>query len=149
MSDVRPVLDQINVVTSNFAESVAFYRRLGVSIPDEGVFKSGGAPHHVNAVNEAGAHFDLDSTTFAQVWNNGWKGREDLNGRVLMTFRFETRAGVDARYDELTRAGYRGLHAPCDAFWGVRFAVVEDPSGIAVGLMSPPQNALRSRPPDF
>jgi len=149
MSDARPVLDQINLVTANFDESLAFYRRLGINMPAEGVFQKNGAAHHVNAVNEGGAHFDLDSTTFAQVWNSGWKGREDLNGRVLLTFRFETRAGVDARYDELTRAGYRGLHAPCDAFWGVRFAAVEDPNGIAVGLMSPAQAALRTRTPEF
>ena len=113
------------------------------------MFKKNGAAHHVNAVNEAGAHLDLDSTTFAQVWNSGWNGREDLNGRVLVTFRFETRAGVDTRYGELIRAGYRSLHPPSDAFWGVRFAAVEDPSGLAVGLMSPADASRRSRPPEF
>ena len=41
------------------------------------------------------------------------------------------------KYDELTSAGYLGLAAPYDAFWGARYAIVEDPNGIAVGLMSP------------
>jgi uncharacterized glyoxalase superfamily protein PhnB len=149
MSDSRPVLDQINVVTANFAESLAFYRLLGVNMPEEGVFKKNGVAHHVNAVNETGAYFDLDSPTFAQIWNSGWNGREDLSGRVLVTFRFESRVGVDTRYGELTRAGYRSLHPPSDAFWGVRFAAVEDPSGLAVGLMSPAEASLRSRPPEF
>jgi hypothetical protein len=52
MSDSRPVLDQINVVTANFAESLAFYRLLGVNFPEEGVFKKHGVAHHVNAANE-------------------------------------------------------------------------------------------------
>jgi catechol 2,3-dioxygenase-like lactoylglutathione lyase family enzyme len=149
MSDARPVLDQINLVTANFEESLAFYRLLGVDMPETGVFRKNGDGHHVNAVTETGAFFDLDSTIFAPVWNVGWKGRGDLNGHVLMTFRFDTRAGVDARYDDLIRAGYRSLNPPTDAFWGVRFAAVEDPSGLAVGLMSPADASRRSRPPEF
>jgi len=149
MTEARPVLDQINIVTANFAESLAFYRLLGVSLPADGVFEHGGASHHANAESDAGAHFDIDSTTFAQVWNTGWKGRDDLNGRVLVNFRFESRDDVDARYRELTAAGYQGLHAPCDAFWGARFAVVQDPSGVAVGLMSPAQDQFRSPAPEF
>jgi len=149
MSDARPVLDQINLLTANFDESLAFYRLLGVDLPEQGVFRKDGAAHHVNAVIDAGAYFDLDSTSFGPVWNEGWKGLADLGGRVLMTFRFETRAGVDARYRELVGAGYRSLHAPCDAFWGVRFAAVEDPNGLAVGLMSPADASRRSRPPEF
>jgi catechol 2,3-dioxygenase-like lactoylglutathione lyase family enzyme len=149
MSDARPVLDQINLLTDDFEASLAFYRRLGIDLPEGGVFRTSGAAHHVNAVTEAGASFDLDSTTFAQVWNSGWRGREDLNGRVLVTFRFDTRAGVDARYADLTRAGFASLHPPTDAFWGVRFAAVEDPSGLAVGLMSPAEASRRARPPEF
>ena len=30
----KPVPDQFNLVVSNMAESVAFYRRLGLEIPD-------------------------------------------------------------------------------------------------------------------
>jgi len=149
MSDAQPVLDQINVVTAKFGESLAFYRLLGVNLPEQGIFKKNGVAHHVNAVTEAGAFFDLDSPMFAGVWNSGWKGIENLSGRVLATFRFETRAGVDTRYAELTRAGYRSLHPPTDAFWGVRFAAVEDPGGLAVGLMSPAEASRRSRPPEF
>ncbi len=34
MTDDRPVLDQVNLVTSDMDAAVAFYRRLGVEIPD-------------------------------------------------------------------------------------------------------------------
>src|SRR5260221_3363020 len=98
MSDARPVLDQINLVTATFAESLAFYRLLGVNLPEEGVFRKNGAAHHVNAIVEAGALFDLDSTRFAQVWNSGWSGCAELGGRVLVTFRFATRACMYTRH---------------------------------------------------
>ena len=48
----------------------------------------------------------------------------------------------------MTAAGHRGLQAPFDAFWGARYAIVEDPDGIAVGLMSPISAEHRSPPPD-
>jgi uncharacterized glyoxalase superfamily protein PhnB len=48
----------------------------------------------------------------------------------------------------LTGAGYKGLQAPFDAFWGARYAVVEDPNGIAVGLMSPSDPNRRYWPPE-
>lgn len=148
MSDARPVLDQINLVTTDFESSLAFYRLLGVDLPEQGLFKKDDQPHHANA-KTGGADFDLDSPAFGAAWNSGWRGQADLNGRILMTFRFDTREGVDARHAELMGAGYRSLHAPSDAFWGARFAVVEDPSGLAVGLMSRSDPAKRSAPPEF
>lgn len=92
---------------------------------------------------------DLDSARFAQVWNTGWRGRTDLSGRVFLNFRLSSRADVDARYAALRDAGYRGLQPPTDAFWGARFAAIEDPQGVGVGLQSPPDDALRSAPPNF
>ena len=47
----------------------------------------------------------------------------------------------------VTAAGHRSHKAPEDAFWGARYAIVEDPDGIAVGLMSPQDDAKRSPPP--
>ena len=53
-----------------------------------------------------------------------------------------TRDDVDARYADLTGAGYTGIQSPFDAFWGARYAIVADPDGTHVGLMSP----TRGRP---
>ena len=49
----------------------------------------------------------------------------------------------------VTGAGYRGQQPPYDAFWGARYAVVEDPDGNAVGIMSPsdPDRRSMARPP--
>jgi hypothetical protein len=83
----------------------------------------------------------------ARVWNSGWKDRQDLAGRVVIGFGVSARDGVDALYAEMTVAGYRGLQQPYDALWGARYAIIEDPDGIAVGIMSPVSAELRIPPP--
>lgn len=135
----RAIFDQVNIVSRDPAASVAFYRRLGVEIPEARVWRTKTGIHHVTALPaaEGAVDLDIDSAAFAQLWNTGWRGRSDLAGRVVIGFTLETREGVDVAYAEATGAGYKALQPPYDAFWGARYAMVEDPDGIAVGLMSP------------
>lgn len=143
MSDDRPILDQVNLVTGDVAASVEFYRALGVEIPDT---RPGWNDHHRTAKfgDEEVVDFDIDSEAFAAEW-----GTADLPRGPQLVFRVESRDVVDALYAKLTDAGHRGLRAPYDAFWGARFAIVEDPGGVAVGLMSERSEAHRSPPPDI
>jgi catechol 2,3-dioxygenase-like lactoylglutathione lyase family enzyme len=147
MPGEKPILDQVNIVAVDFRRSREFYRRLGVTL-GEAPGDATGNPFHVNGQSENGLHVDLDSPAFAQRWNTGWAGREDLAGRIVLGFRFASREAVDQAYAELTGLGHRGLQPPYDAFWGARYAVVEDPNGLAVGLMSPIDPARRSMPPE-
>ncbi|MDA0352537.1 MAG: VOC family protein [Chloroflexi bacterium] len=143
MSDDRPILDQINLVSGDVEASVAFYRLLGVEIADTA---PGWNRHHRNADFGADSQIDLDvdSSEFAAHWG----GRAVPPG-PLLGFRVTTREAVDTLYQRLTAGGHRGLRAPYDAFWGVRFAIVEDPGGTAVGLMSEPSAAHRGATPDL
>jgi catechol 2,3-dioxygenase-like lactoylglutathione lyase family enzyme len=143
----RAILDQLNIVSGDPAASTAFYRRLGVEIPDQAIWRTASGAHHANG-RSGDAGLELDSAAFAQIWNSGWRGRDDLKGRVVVGFRVASRAAVDETYADLTGAGYAGLQPPYDAFWGARYAVVEDPDGVAVGLMSPISSEFRSRPPE-
>ena len=138
MTDKRPVLSQLNLVVSDVEASATFYRRLGVEFDD-------GGPEHRNARDSGALHFDLDSRRFARVWNSG---AASGGPSVVIGFEVASRAEVDRLYDELTSAGYRGQQRPYDAFWGARYAVVEDPDGNPVGLMSPIDPARRSWPPE-
>jgi len=131
----RPVLDQVNLVVSDMDASVAFYRRLGVEIPDRDPRWD---PHHRAANVEQGTDLDLDSVVFAKDWNEGTRGPACVVG-----FKVSSREAVDALYDDLTGAGYKGQQPPYDAAWGSRYAVIEDPDGNAVGLMSPSDTAKR------
>ena len=135
-----PVLDQVNLVVSDIEAAVAFYRRLGVEIADS---PPPWDRHHVSAVAPEGSALDLDidSDEFAAKW--GFEGRGPVLG-----FRFESREDVDATFAELVAAGYEGRREPHDAFFGARFAIVMDPDGNAVGLMSRIDRSLGGPPPD-
>jgi catechol 2,3-dioxygenase-like lactoylglutathione lyase family enzyme len=147
----KPVLNQINLVCGDLDASVAFYRRLGVEIADARIWRTPTGPHHISASDDAADQaiaFDLDSTAFAQRWNSGWKGRTDLRGRIVIGFGVPTRNDVDDVFRDMTGAGYRGLQEPHDAFWGARYAIIEDPDGIAVGIMSPISADRKTPPPE-
>jgi catechol 2,3-dioxygenase-like lactoylglutathione lyase family enzyme len=147
MSNNTLALNQINIVVRDMRASVDFYRRLGVDMP-ESAGTDEPAPFHVNGEAAGGFQVDFDTPDFAQVWNTGWAGRTDLGGRVVIGFEVAMRTEVDRLSKELTDAGHTGLQAPFDAFWGARYAVVEDPNGIAVGLMSPIDPELKYWPPE-
>jgi uncharacterized glyoxalase superfamily protein PhnB len=137
----QPVLNQINLVVGDMPAMVEFYRRLGLTIPDAP------APwdrQHRSAEAGEGIDLDFDSHAFAKIWNAGLPGDEP---RVLIGFRLPTREAVDETYSDLTAGGYVGQQPPYDAFWGSRYAIVEDPDGNSVGLMSPVDPAMRSEPP--
>ena len=142
MPDERPVFNQVNLVVKNMDATVAFYRRLGLEIPDT---EPGWQAHHRTAAMPSGLELEFDSDEFAQQWNAGWPSRSE--GAVgVLGFRVPSRDAVDELHAELTSAGYRSQQAPYDTFWGARYAIVEDPDGNAVGLMSPMDPARRSTP---
>ena len=138
MSD-EPVFDQLNLVVTDMTATVAFYRRLGLNIPDTDLTWAG---HHRGAVMPGGMVLDFDSAGFAGQWDHGWRG-----GMGVLGFRVSSREAVDATYDDLTGAGYGSQQPPYDTFWGSRYAIVEDPDGNAVGLMSPPDPQRRTASP--
>lgn len=140
--EAGPVLDQVNLVVQDMEAMASFYERLGLKL-------QGGlpawAPHHRSFEAETGLDFELDSREFASSWNAGWPpGRAG----VVIGFRLASREAVDLLYAELTADGYSGQQPPYDAFWGARYALIEDPDGNSVGLMSPIDPARRTAPPE-
>lgn len=135
MSDSQqPVFDQINLVVRDMAAMVEFYERLGVEIaPTIEPWDRHHRSFSSTSITE-GFDFDLDSAAFATQWDHGWP--PDQAGPVL-GFRLPSAEAVDETYRDLTSVGYVGQQEPHDAFFGARYAVVTDPDGNAVGLMSP------------
>ena len=136
-------LDQINLIVGDVRTSRAFYSRLGLDFGE--VQDPVWSDHHVSALhgNDAGIDVDLDSTSFAGKWNTGWPGGP---GAVL-GFKVGSRREVDDLVGELAADGVPVQQEPFDAFWGARYAVVSDPDGNGVGIMSPADDAHRSEPP--
>jgi uncharacterized glyoxalase superfamily protein PhnB len=136
MSDRQPSLDQVNLLTDNLDAVLDFYRRLGVPVPDPGTdWPPGSGAHHVG-VTLPGMSLEFDDAAMGAIWHAGVRGGSAGAGTVL-GFSLPSREAVDARYAELVAAGATGRQAPYDGFWGARYAIVADPDGRDVGLMSP------------
>lgn len=140
----KPVLHQLNIVASDFEATLGFYRALGVDVPDGSHTPDGIRHSEVTLAN--GFTLEFDNLTLAQTYNAAWR-RPGGSSRAVLGFSVATRDEVDQRYAALTAAGYEGRQPPYDTFWGARYAVVADPDGNDVGIMSPLDDNRRSWPP--
>jgi uncharacterized glyoxalase superfamily protein PhnB len=146
MRDSQASFDQVNLVVGDMDAALDFYRRLGVTIHGAPEWPPGSGARHAEADSVGEARFELDNHTMAAIWHVGW--RQAAGGsRVVLGFSFASREAVDERYADLVGAGYVGRQPPYDAFWGARYAIVQDPDGNDVGLMSPIDPTKRSVPP--
>ena len=112
--------DGLNLVARDVDATVAFYRLLGVEIPDDAIWGTDSGPHHVKADIEGRTDIALNSDALASSYNAGF--RDDAATRTLIGFRLKTRESVDETYARLIAAGAPGLQEPYDAFWGARHA---------------------------
>jgi catechol 2,3-dioxygenase-like lactoylglutathione lyase family enzyme len=135
-------LHMVNVIVRDMVASVDFYRRLDV-VPQDDVDTSGA---HVQLRMPSGFSLELDTAESARLWHAGFRA-EPGSAAVVIGFALPSREAVDDRYADLTAAGYVGRQPPFDAFWGARYAIVADPDGNDVGLMSPIDESRRSWPP--
>jgi predicted lactoylglutathione lyase len=139
-------LEQINIVVRDMPRSVAFYRLLGVTIDDVPAEWADWARHHMNGETSNGVRVELDSVAFAKQWNPGLDETK-LGSAAIAMFHVSSRAEVDQVHARVTAAGHRSHKAPEDAFWGARYAIVEDPDGNSVGIMSAIDPSMRRPPP--
>ncbi len=142
MSEAQPVLNQLNLVVRDMEATLTFYRRLGLQIPDDPARHS---THHTEVQLGNGFLLEFDSVEMSRVYNAS--ARKPAGGSGVLGFALPSREAVDKRYADLTDAGYAGCQAPFDAFWGARYAIVADPDGNHVGLMSPIDPSRRTAPP--
>ena len=144
MADTGPVLNQLNLVAKDFDRTLEFYRRLGLEIDPHA---AAGGVRHAEVTLANGFVLEFDDLALARTYNASWR-RPGGGSRALIGFSVPTRDEVDRRYAALTAAGYEGRQEPYDTFWGARYAVVADPDGNDVGIMSPLDASRRSWPPE-
>jgi catechol 2,3-dioxygenase-like lactoylglutathione lyase family enzyme len=136
----RPRFHQVNLVVSSTAASLDFYRRLGLDLPEE-------TDLHLELLQEGPVTFELDAHESARIWNASWR-RPEGGPSAVLGFEVVEREEVDRLYADLTGEGHPGVQPPFDAFWGARYAIVSDPDGNQIGLMSARDESRRHWPPN-
>ena len=123
-------LDLLGIVVKDMAKSLAFYRLLGLEIPDEADSEG-----HVEHRTPTGFRLAWDSLEVIKSFNDDWD--ENPTGhRMGVAFLCDSAAEVDELYQRVVDAGYGSHKAPWDAFWGQRYAVVIDPDGNLIDLFA-------------
>jgi catechol 2,3-dioxygenase-like lactoylglutathione lyase family enzyme len=121
-----PQLNAIGIVASDMSRSIAFYRALGLEVPEtpgEG---------HVDTFLPNGVRFMLDSEETIRSFRPDWS--RAAGNQLALAFECSSPAEVDETYARLTAAGFHGEKEPWDAFWGQRYAQLADPDGVPVDL---------------
>jgi catechol 2,3-dioxygenase-like lactoylglutathione lyase family enzyme len=138
----------LNLVCRDLEATRSFYRLLGVPLTDDKVWRTASGPHHTERVALAGTcSVELDSRDLAGAYNSGY--HPEAVAQAVIGFRLPTREAVDELHQRLVAAGHTSSQQPYDTFWGARYAIVADPDGRHVGLMSPSDPNRRSEPPDL
>lgn len=141
--------DQLDLVVRDMEATIAFYRALGVEIPDSGIWRTPTGVHHVDFTMPSGLILHFDSPALAKIYNRGWREPTGTGTRAVLSFKVEAREDVDRLHEKLTGLGHRSPQPPWDAFWGARYAIVEDPDGNHIGIMSASDPARRWALPDL
>lgn len=141
MSEQAPAFIAVYLFVKDMATTLAFYRRLGLAIPD------GGDGTFTRAEMPGGISIEFGTAAITRGYDPNWREPSGPSTNTL-NFSLASRQAVDEMYADLTAAGYTGHLPPIDAFWGSRFAIIDDPDGNIVGLHSP-RDLSRSGPPPF
>lgn len=123
-------LDLIGVVVEDMGRSLAFYRELGLDLPEEADQQP-----HVEATLPGGLRLAWDAQETVRGFDPDWQPGTG-GPQISLAFRLDGPADVDAAYERLVSLGYEGHKPPWDAPWGQRYALVRDPDGNAVDLFS-------------
>ncbi|HEV7723195.1 MAG TPA: VOC family protein [Iamia sp.] len=133
----------LNLVCGDADVTMGFYRLLGIPYTEDLVWRSATGVQHVTGVDTgATSHVEIDSQALGRHYGAGAE-------TTVLAFRVPTREAVDALHQRMVAAGHPSRQGPFDAFWGARYAIVDDPDGRPVGLMSPQDRALGTDPPDL
>ena len=123
-----PELNAIGIVASDLGRSIAFYRLLGVDLPE-------GGEGHIEATLPSGTRLMLDEESVVRSFRPDWS--REVGNQLSLAFECSSPAEVDELWDRAKADGFDAEEEPWDAFWGQRYAQLRDPDGVPVDLFAP------------
>lgn len=121
-------LDLVGIVVADMKKSLDFYRLLGLNIPAQADNEK-----HVE-VEQNGFRLAFDAQDMIKEIYGEWK--EPVGHRIELAFLCDSREAVDELYSKIIAHGFSGHREPWDAFWGQRYAIVQDPDGNLLSLFA-------------
>jgi uncharacterized glyoxalase superfamily protein PhnB len=121
-----PQLNALGIVVSDMARTIAFYRAVGLDVPetpDEA---------HVDTFLPNGVRFMLDTEETVRSFRPDWT--RETGNQLGLALECASPSEVDEVYARVTSAGFHGEKEPWDAFWGQRYAQLQDPDGVPVDI---------------
>jgi uncharacterized glyoxalase superfamily protein PhnB len=116
-------LNAFGIICSDLEASLRFYRLLGVPF-DEFDPENG----HYEAQLGGGVKLMLDSEAVMASFVEDFETPTG-NDRISLAVECDAPTDVDEAYRTVVSAGSTSVKEPFDAFWGQRYATVEDPDG--------------------
>lgn len=126
---MKIVPDMVGLVVADLPAAARFYRMLGLDFPEV----AAGEPYVECKVN--GYRISLNAASLDKDLTPDWVAPQGQ--RLGLAFLCESPKHVDDTYAAIVAAGHKGVKAPWDAFWGQRYAIVEEPDGAHVSLFCP------------
>jgi len=121
-----PQLNAIGIVVSDLSRSLAFYRALGLEVPD--------GDGHVETSMPNGVRLMFDTEDVIRSFEPGWT--RATGNQSALAFECASPSEVDEVYARVVAAGFEAHKEPWDAFWGQRYAQLRDPDGVPVDLFA-------------
>jgi catechol 2,3-dioxygenase-like lactoylglutathione lyase family enzyme len=129
-----PLFVGLHLAVGDIQASAAFYRLLGLGVPDDSSLGE-----HVDIDLGGALGIALSTEAITRTYDPGWRAPVGPPALALQ-FDVGSRDDVDRLFGVFTAAGHHGHLPPIDAFWGGRYAEVDDPDGNIVGLHSTPSS---------
>lgn len=123
-------INAVGVTTSNFLKTIQFYEILGFKFPDRK--KDEGHLESIPVDGSAKLMIDTQAIVKNILGENPKPGNHSV-----FAIEYKSPLEIDEVVNNLHSLDFKIVKEPCDAFWGQRYSVVEDPDGYKVDLYCP------------
>lgn len=123
-------IDAVEVTTSDMRRTVEFYSLLGFEFPD----LKDDEDHLEPRTPDGSARLMIDTK---KMMSEMLGAPPQPGNHGSFAIRYDAPGEVDGAAKKVKEAGCKVVKEPWDAFWGQRYAVVQDPDGYQIDLYAP------------
>lgn len=129
-------IDAVGISSADLKKTVEFYSLLGFQFPD---FKDD-EQHLEPLISDGGARLMIDSvSTLKDIL-----GQEPKPGNhSSFAIHYDSPEEVNLVAEKVKQTGFKVVSEPRDAFWGQRYAIVEDPGWVQGGFVCGARTELK------